>query len=309
MTMLSINHYIAPAGYPLAKFLDEAAAAGAGSVGLSERALSEADLSSLKRMLRERGLGVTSVNSAGFFLWADPERVQQQLSINATLLEAAAELSADTLVVIGGGLHDMGPQDVVSTLARARNTFEAELPALIEAAGRYGVRLGIEPMHPLRIFTKGTLNTLSQTAALCDRFPGLGVVLDLFHSWWEPELETALARLADRLTLVQLWSDSAKATGRAAKTLRHARRRCGYPRHLSPPTEERLSGTLRVRIVCARSRRPKRQRRHQAGDGGFLPFELGRRTEDYRCRASRGLINVLCEQKRMTKLDEHSCLF
>jgi len=204
MTMLSINHYIAPAGYPLAKFLGEAAAAGAGSVGLSERALSEADLSSLKRMLRERGLGVTSVNSAGFFLWADSERVQQQLSINATLLEAAAELSADTLVVIGGGLHDMGPQDVVSTLARARNTFEAELPALIEAAGRYGVRLGIEPMHPLRIFTKGTLNTLSQTAALCDRFPGLGVVLDLFHSWWEPELETALARLADRLTLVQL---------------------------------------------------------------------------------------------------------
>ncbi len=204
MIMLSINHYIAPAGYPLSKFLDEAAAAGAGSVGLSERALSEADLSSLKRMLRERDLGVTSVNSAGFFLWADPERAQQQLSINATLLEAAAELSADTLVVIGGGLHDMGPQDAVSALARARNTFEAELPALIEAAGRYGVRLGIEPMHPLRIFTKGTLNTLSQAAALCDRFPGLGVVLDLFHSWWEPELETALARLADRLTLVQL---------------------------------------------------------------------------------------------------------
>jgi sugar phosphate isomerase/epimerase len=204
MTMLSINHYIAPAGYPLSKFLDEAAAAGAGSVGLSERALSEADLSSLKRMLRERGLGVTSINSAGFFLWADPEHAQQQRSINATLLEAAAELSADTLVVIGGGLHDMGPQDAVSALGRARNTFEAELPALIEAAGRYGVRLGIEPMHPLRIFTKGTLNTLSQAAALCDRFPGLGVVLDLFHSWWEPELEALLARLADRFTLVQL---------------------------------------------------------------------------------------------------------
>jgi sugar phosphate isomerase/epimerase len=154
MTMLSINHYITPAGYPLSRFLDEAAAVGAGSVGLSERALSEADLSSLKRMLRDRELGVTSVNSAGFFLWADPERAQQQRSINATLLQAAAELSADTLVVIGGGLHDMGPQDAVSTLARARNTFEAELPALIEAAGRYGVRLGIEPMHPLRIFPK-----------------------------------------------------------------------------------------------------------------------------------------------------------
>lgn len=204
MTGLSINHYITPVGYPLLKFLDEAVAAGASSVGLSERALSEVPVPSLKRMLRERGLGVTSVNSAGFFLWADPERAKQQRSINASLLEAAAELSADTLVVIGGGLHDMGSQDDVGSLARARSTFEAELPGLLEAAGRYGVRLGMEPMHPLRIFTKGTLNTLSQAAALCDRFPGLGVVLDLFHSWWEPELEALLARLADRFTLVQL---------------------------------------------------------------------------------------------------------
>lgn len=204
MAGISINHYLAPPGYPLPSFLDDAVSAGANGIGVTERTLSEAALSALKAMLRERRLGVTSVNSAGFFLWADPDRAKLQRSINTRLLEAAAELAADTLVVIGGGLHDMGPQDKRGDLIRARTAFEAELPALIEAAKKYGVRLGVEPMHPLRIFTKGTLNTLAQAAALCDHLPGLGVVFDLFHTWWDPDLEPMLTRLSNRLTLVQL---------------------------------------------------------------------------------------------------------
>ena len=204
MAGISINHYLAPPGYPLRSFLDDAVAAGANGIGIAERTLSDASLPALKAMLRERELCVTSVNSAGFFLWPDPERAKSQRSTNTRLLEAAAELAAETLVVIGGGLHDMGAQDDRHDLARARSAFEAGLPALIEAAGKYGVRLGLEPMHPLRIFTKGTLNTLAQAAALCDRLPGLGVVLDIFHTWWDPDLEPMLKRLSKRLTLVQL---------------------------------------------------------------------------------------------------------
>lgn len=204
MTGISINHYLAPAGYSLTSFLDEAAAVGANGVGLTERSFSEIPVPALKRMLRERELRVTSVNSAGFFLWGDPERAKQQRLINTSLVESAAELSADTLVLIGGGLHDIGPDDEVTSLARARSTFEFELPAIIDEAEGHGVRLGVEPMHPIRIFTKGTLNTLAQTAALCDRHPKLGVVLDLFHCWWDPDLEPMLKRLASRLTLVQL---------------------------------------------------------------------------------------------------------
>jgi sugar phosphate isomerase/epimerase len=94
----------------------------------------------------------------------------------------------------------MGP----ASLARARQTFDAELPGIIETAERHGVRLGVEPMHPLRIFAKGTLNTLAQTAALCARHPKLGVVLDLFHTWWDPDLDAVLPSLVPRLTLVQI---------------------------------------------------------------------------------------------------------
>lgn len=203
MLGLSINHYLTPEGYSLTRFLDEAAAVGAEGVGMTERALSEMALPELKRALRERNLVVTSLNSSGFFLWADPERAARQAEINARLIAGAAELEADTLVLIGGGLHDMG-EEHPRNLAEARRRVEGELPAIIEAAGRAGVRLGIEPMHPLRIFTKACLNTLAQTEALLQRHPDLGMVLDLFHSWWEPDLHEALGRLADRITLVQV---------------------------------------------------------------------------------------------------------
>lgn len=203
MSGLATNHYLAPEGYGLARFLDDAADAGAIGVGLTERALAEMPLAALKRALRERELRVTSVNSAGFFLWADPERAARQAGINAHLVACAAELEADTLVLIGGGLHD-GGEERPGSLPEARERVEDAIPALLAAATEAGVRLGVEPMHPLRLFTKAALNTLAQTEALLDRHPGLGVTVDLFHSWWDPDLHPALARLSDRITLVQV---------------------------------------------------------------------------------------------------------
>jgi sugar phosphate isomerase/epimerase len=203
MPGLSVNHYLVPEGYALTRFLDEAAAAGAEGVGLTERALAEMPVPELKRALRNRNLRVTSVNSAGFFLWADPDRAARQLEINDHLLACAAELEADTLVLIGGGLHDLG-DETPGSLAEARARVEDEIPAILDQARRAGVRLGIEPMHPLRVFTKAALNTLAQTESVLERHPGLGVVVDLFHSWWDPDLHAALTRLADRITLVQV---------------------------------------------------------------------------------------------------------
>lgn len=203
MPGLSINHYIAPEGYPLERFLDDCVKAGATGVGITERALSEMPSAELKRQLADRGLHVTSVNSAGFFLWSDAARLQRQQEINAHLIEVAADLEADTLVTIGGGLHDyehMRPGD----LQRARSTVIEQLPGLVDAAAHREVLLGLEPMHPVRIPNKSTLNTLAQTERLCDAHPGLGFVLDVFHSWWDPDLEDVLARMVSRLRLVQL---------------------------------------------------------------------------------------------------------
>jgi sugar phosphate isomerase/epimerase len=203
MSGLSINHYITPAGYPLERFLDECAAAGATGVGLTERALGELPLASIKGMLAARKLSVTSVNSAGFFLWGEPDKAQEQRKINAFLVEASEALDASALTTIGGGFIDGGDGERAGIQER-RKRIEDALPDLISAANAKGVKLGVEPMHPSRITNKSLLNTLAQTERLLAGFPDLTVILDAFHTWWEPDLETFIERHVSRLSCVQL---------------------------------------------------------------------------------------------------------
>ena len=203
MNGLSINHYVTPAGYPLERFLDDCAAAGASGVGLTERALGEAPLSRIQEMVTARKLAVTSINSAGFFLWGAPERAREQAKINAFLIEASQALGAAALTTIGGGFADAGDGHQAS-IGQLRQRIDDALPALIAAATAAGVTLGVEPMHPSRITNKSLLNTLAQTERQMSRFPELTVMLDAFHTWWEPDLEDFIGAHVSRLSCVQI---------------------------------------------------------------------------------------------------------
>jgi len=240
MPGLSINHYMTPPGYPLERFLDDCVAAGATGIGLTERALDEVAVPVLRRLLGERDLRVTSVNSAGFFLWGDPAQAARQKVVNAALIDAAAELGATTLVTILGGLHDCGPERP-GALERARRDAAEALPSLVEAASARGVRLGVEAMHPLRLASKSVLSSLRQAEALCAGDDRLGIVLDAFHVWWDPELVPMLERLAPRIALVQISGVTLSADGTKPQTRCELRegvadigallrdlRRCGY---------------------------------------------------------------------------------
>jgi sugar phosphate isomerase/epimerase len=203
MPGLSINHYIAPAGYPLERFFDDCVEAGATGVGLTERALGELSLVTIKEMLKARNLAVTSVNSAGFFLWGEAEKARKQREINTFLIEASNALEASALTTIDGGLNDVGKGASANVRTLRRKVLSA-LPSLIEAASEKGVRLGIEPMHPSRMANKSLLNTLSQTSDMLSQFSELTVMLDAFHVWWEPELESFIRTYASRISCVQL---------------------------------------------------------------------------------------------------------
>jgi sugar phosphate isomerase/epimerase len=203
MSGLSINHYVTPSGYSLERFLDECAAAGATGVGLTERALAEVPLAGIKEMLALRKLSVTSVNSAGFFLWSEAGRAQEQRKINAFLVEASDALGASALTTIGGGFTD-GGEGRKRSIHELRKRIEEALPDLISAANAKGVKLGVEPMHPSRITNKSLLNTLAQTERLLASFPDLTVILDAFHTWWEPDLDTFIEKHVSRLSCVQL---------------------------------------------------------------------------------------------------------
>lgn len=198
MNHLSINAYICPPEFRIANFLSCAAQAGAAAVGLTLRAIDEIPISELRLRLHDLGLLVSSLNSAGYFLYSDTSQVRAQSDTNLRLIDAAAELGASTLVVITGGLaHGTRP------LTEARTRIQEGLQALAERASRSGVELGLEPIHPAGVLNKGCVNSLTHAFDLVDPLPNVSIALDLYHSWWDPYLPTLSQFHRNKLRLVQ----------------------------------------------------------------------------------------------------------
>ena len=193
MNRFSVNHYICPPDMTVPAFLDAAVAVGAGAVGVTARAIAEAE--ALKAMLDERGLAVSSVNSAGYFANKDGALVDDH---DRRIVEAAAILDAGVVCVISGGRG--AARSVEAAQARVRDGLEA----LAEIARTAGVRLGIEPIHPVDLMTKGCVNSIADTLALIEGIEGVGMILDVNHSWWDPALPGICRDHADRVALLQI---------------------------------------------------------------------------------------------------------
>jgi sugar phosphate isomerase/epimerase len=95
------------------------------------------------------------------------------------------------LVLVAGGLPE-GDRDLPAARDRARDA----VAALVEDAAAAGVVLAIEPMHPIYAADRGVISTLGQALDIADPFPAatVGVVVDTFHVWWDPQLEHQIRR-------------------------------------------------------------------------------------------------------------------
>ena len=81
-------------------------------------------------------------------------------------------------------------------LALARDTIERGIEALLPHANEHGVRLGIEPLHPMMIGERSAITTLGEALDIAERIgdPGVGVVIDVYHTFWDPQLAENIAR-------------------------------------------------------------------------------------------------------------------
>jgi sugar phosphate isomerase/epimerase len=110
-------------------------------------------------------------------------------------VDEAAALKADCLVIVAGGLPD-GSRD----LAAARAMVRDGLAELLPHARAAGMPVAIEPLHPMYAADRCCINTLAQALDLCDALgDGLGVAVDVYHLWWDPELEAQIARAGHRI--------------------------------------------------------------------------------------------------------------
>lgn len=151
-----------------------------------------------RALLQSHGLKVSSLNSAGYFLFGDAARAREQEEANTRLIAQAAELGAETLVVITGGLSH-GPWSA----AEARARVDEGLLRLADQAADANVHLGLEPIHPLGILQKGCVNSLGDALDLVGRHAQVGLTLDFFHSWWDTRFASVFDSALQKMRLVQ----------------------------------------------------------------------------------------------------------
>ena len=193
---LSLNQ-ITVNDLPLPAAVDLCRRHGIPSIALWRDKISAVGLEEAVRLVRDAGLRVSSVCRGGMF--TDPAGVGAEavLADNRRAVDEAAALDADVLVLVCGPLTDT---DLPGARRRVREGIEALLPHAAAA----GVKLGIEPLHPMMISERSVVNSLAQALDLADAFadphPGtLGVVVDAYHVWWDPSLAAQLERATGRV--------------------------------------------------------------------------------------------------------------
>jgi sugar phosphate isomerase/epimerase len=141
--------------------------------------------------VRDAGLRVSSLCRGGFFPAGDDTGRAAAIDDNRRAIEEAATLGTDVLVLVCGGLPD-GSRD----LPAARAMVADGIGAVLNDAAACGVRLGIEPLHPMFCADRSVITTLAEANDLAGRFPAdrVGVVIDAYHVWWDPRVEEEIAR-------------------------------------------------------------------------------------------------------------------
>ncbi|AWT53597.1 sugar phosphate isomerase/epimerase family protein [Mycolicibacterium smegmatis] len=169
----------------LREAVEATAAAGLESIGLWRDRVAEAGVDTAAKLAHDNGLRVSSLCRGGFLTGFEEDHA---LADNRRAIEEAATLGTRELVMVVGGIPDRD-------LAAARGRVAQRLETLVPYAVDHGVRLALEPLHPVFCADRAVISTLGQALALAEPYPAeaVGVVVDTFHVWWNPELADGIA--------------------------------------------------------------------------------------------------------------------
>ncbi|MFD5447333.1 sugar phosphate isomerase/epimerase family protein [Streptomyces sp. NPDC127100] len=164
---------------------------GVPGVGLWREPVQAYGVEAAAKLVRDAGLAVTTLCRGGFLTAIDPGERAAALADNRRAVDEAAVLGTDTLVLVSGGLP-AGSKD----LRGARERIADALSELGPYAERHGVRLAIEPLHPMFASDRCVVSTLTQALDLAERFPAhqVGVTVDTYHVWWDDQAPAQIAR-------------------------------------------------------------------------------------------------------------------
>ena len=171
-------------------------AEGVKGITVWRDALANKNIKQTGRLLRDHGLNIVSLCRGGFFPNKEKEKRKAAIDDNLKAIEEALELGTPLIVLVCGA-------DPSQSLEDSRKQIREGIETVLPQAKAAGIKLAIEPLHPMYADTRSAINTLAQANDMAEQInsPHVGVAVDVYHLWWDPFLEGEIKRCGanDRL--------------------------------------------------------------------------------------------------------------
>jgi sugar phosphate isomerase/epimerase len=164
-------------------------ASGVKGITVWRDALEGRNIKETGQLLREYGLEIVSLCRGGFFPSIDQAKRDSAIDDNKKAIDEAAQLGTTLVVLVCGA-------DPRQSLEDSRKQIQDGIHSLLPYAKAAGVRLAIEPLHPMYADTRSAVNTLAQANDMAEELdsPWAGVAVDVYHLWWDPTLQQEIKR-------------------------------------------------------------------------------------------------------------------
>jgi len=167
-------------------------AAGVKGITVWRDALEGRNIRETGKMLLDHDLAIVSLCRGGFFPAKDISKRKSAIDDNRQAIDEAAELGAPMVVMVCGA-------DPSQSLEDSRNQIQEGIAELIPYTSSAGIKLAIEPLHPMYADTRSAINTMKQANDMAEELksPWVGVAVDVYHVWWDPTLEQEIKRCGE----------------------------------------------------------------------------------------------------------------
>ncbi|MGE0241160.1 MAG: sugar phosphate isomerase/epimerase family protein [Parvibaculaceae bacterium] len=185
---------------PIDDVIEAVARQGFGGIAPWRREVEGHDVTAISGHIRDAKLKVTGYCRSSFIPAATVADFRANVAANKRAITDAAILGAESFVMVVGGLAP-GSKD----LAAARRQVADATGELLVHGKAQGVKIALEPLHPVYAADRSCLSTIDEALDLCDRLAPatetmLGLCLDVYHIWWDPALARAIERAKGRIT-------------------------------------------------------------------------------------------------------------
>lgn len=147
-------------------------------------------------MLRDAGMRVPALARGGFFPARDPSARQAAIDMNRQCIDEAAAIGAEMVVLVVGAAPGMALSD-------GRKQVTDGIAAVVDHARAANVKLAVEPLHPMYAADRSCINRIADARQICEQLgdPLVGIAVDVYHVWWDPDLEKEIELAGQRKTL------------------------------------------------------------------------------------------------------------